>query len=211
MSNVIKINSAASKKLSIRFKNEIEELEERKKPVQNQLEVQLKEKYEEGFNNGYENARNEIEKIYKDRFIKKVDEFNKILNTVDEKITGYDGEFENLVIRLSFEIAQKITRREIQKESIIEDVLKDALRKILGANSVIIKIHPQDYKILNEGSEKKLFFDESFSKMKFEQDDRIEQGGCVVETEIGNVDGRISSQLNELKKYFDSNLIVQTN
>ena len=111
---------------------------------------------------------------------------------------------------MSFEIAQKITRREIQKESTIEEVLKESLRKILGANSVIIKIHPEDYKILNEDSNKKIFFDESFSKIKFEQDDRIEKGGCVVETEIGNVDGRMVSQLNELKKYFDTNLIIQT-
>ncbi len=185
-------------------------MEDRKKPVQNQQEIQLKQKYEEGFSDGYENAKNEVEKIYKERFIKKVDEFNKILNTVDEKISGYDQEFENVVIRLSFEIAQKIARREIQKESTIQEVLKDSLRKILGANSVIIKIHPDDYKILNEDKNKNIFFDESFSKIKFEQDDRIELGGCVVETEIGNVDGRVSSQFNELRKYFDSNLIPQT-
>ena len=205
MSNVIKMNSVSSKKLSIRFKSELDEIAERKKPVENQLQVQLKERYEEGFKEGYKNASTEIENIYKEKFIKKVDEFNKILKTIDEKIAGYDGEFENLVLKLSFEIAQKITRREIQKDSIIEEVLKESLKKILGANSVIIKIHPEDYKILNEDINKKIFFDESFSKIKFEQDDRIEQGGCVVETEIGNVDGRISSQINELKKYFDSN------
>jgi flagellar assembly protein FliH len=205
MSNVIKMNSVPSKKLSIRFKSELDEIAERKKPVENQLQVQLKERYEEGFKNGYQNASIEIEKVYKEKFMKKVDEFNKILNTIDEKIAGYDGEFENLVIKLSFEIAQKITRREIQKDSIIEEVLKDSFKKILGANSVIIKIHPEDYKILSEDANGKILYDESFSKIKFEQDDRIEQGGCVVETEIGNVDGRISSQFSELKKYFDSN------
>ena len=204
MSNVIKMNSVSSKKLSIRFKNELDEIAEHKKPVENQLQLQLKERYEEGFKDGYNNASTEIENIYKEKFIKKVDEFNKILNTIDEKIAGYDGEFENLVLKLSFEIAQKVTRREIQKDSIIEEVLKESLKKILGANSVIIKIHPEDYKILNEDINKKILFDESFSKIKFEQDDRIEQGGCVVETEIGNVDGRISSQINELKKYFES-------
>ncbi|MEJ2614680.1 MAG: hypothetical protein P8Z35_06965, partial [Ignavibacteriaceae bacterium] len=112
MSNVIKMNQAGSKKLSIRFKSELDEIAERKQPVENQLKIQLKERYEEGFKDGYENASVEIEKVYKEKFIKKVDEFNKILNTVDEKIAGYDGEFENLVIKLSFEIAQKITRRE---------------------------------------------------------------------------------------------------
>ena len=117
MSNVIKMNSVSSKKLSIRFKNELDEIAEHKKPVENQLQLQLKERYEEGFKDGYNNASTEIENIYKEKFIKKVDEFNKILNTIDEKIAGYDGEFENLVLKLSFEIAQKVTRREIQKDS----------------------------------------------------------------------------------------------
>jgi flagellar assembly protein FliH len=210
MSNVIKLNSAVSKKLSIRFKNELEELEAMKEPNQGQLQRQLEERYEQGLKDGFENAKNEIEKTYKERFIKKVDEFNKILSSVDVKISGYEREFEELVIQLSFEIAQKVARREIQKDSIIEDVLKDSLRKILGANSVIIKIHPEDYKILNEDNNKSLVFDESFSKIKFEQDDRIEQGGCVVETEIGNVDARIISQFNELKKYFEPNQLSQT-
>ena len=203
MSNIIKINSVSSKRLSVRFKSEFDELEESKKPVQDYHQVQLKEKYDEGYSEGFKNAKNETEIIYKERFIKKVDEFNKILGAVDKKISGYDQEFENLVILLAFEIAQKITRREIQKESTINEVLKDSLKKILGANSIIIKIHPEDYKILNEDNNQKMFFDESFSKIKFEQDERIEQGGCVVETEIGNVDGRIVSQLNELKKYFE--------
>jgi flagellar assembly protein FliH len=39
----------------------------------------------------------------------------------------------------------------------------------------------------------------SYSNLKFESDDRIDVGGCFVESEIGNVDARISSQLNELK------------
>jgi flagellar biosynthesis/type III secretory pathway protein FliH len=47
---------------------------------------------------------------------------------------------------------------------------------------------------------------DSFSKIKFEQDDRIELGGCFIESEIGNADGRISSQLNELKRKLELGL-----
>ncbi len=207
MYNVIKINNVVSKKLSVRFKNEYDDLEEEKEQKQNQFQIQLEQKYELGFQNGYENAKNDIEELYNEKLLKKVNEFKKILTKTDEKISGYGEEFEGLVVRLSFEIAQKIVRREIKKESPIENVLKESLKKILGANSVIIKIHPEDFKLINDDYSKNLFFDESFSKIKFEQDDRIEQGGCAVETEIGNVDARITSQINELKKYFESNLI----
>ena len=209
MSNVIKLNSPVFKKLSIRFKNELEDLEENQESKQDQFKLQLEQKYEQGFRIGYENAKNDIEKLYNEKLAKKVEEFNKILETMDKKISGYDLEFENLVIQLSFEIAQKIMKKEIKRETIIERVLKDSLKKILGANSVIIKIHPEDYKIISDDYSGK-FFDESFSRIKFEQDERIEQGGCVVETEIGNVDARIASQLGELKKYFEPSLLPQT-
>ncbi len=42
------------------------------------------------------------------------------------------------------------------------------------------------------------------AQIKFEKDERIEQGGCFIESEIGNADGRISSQLNELKRKFET-------
>ena len=50
--------------------------------------------------------------------------------------------------------------------------------------------------------------DDSFARIKFEPDERIDKGGCFVETEIGNVDARISTQLNELKRQFDSYLTI---
>jgi flagellar assembly protein FliH len=205
MSNIIKIHQVNSKKLSVRFKTDIDEIQEKKEPKLNQMQIQLEQRYELGYRNGYDNAKSDIEKIYKEKLVKKVDEFNKILGSIDEKISGYDEEFQKLVIQLSFEIAQRIARREIQKESTIENVLKDALRKVLGANSVIIKIHPDDYKRINDANNSMSLFEESFAKIKFEQDDRIEKGGCIVETEIGNVDARIASQFNELRKSFESN------
>jgi flagellar biosynthesis/type III secretory pathway protein FliH len=43
--------------------------------------------------------------------------------------------------------------------------------------------------------------------IKFEIDDNIEIGGCLIETEIGNLDARISSQLNEISKALENVII----
>jgi len=67
----------------------------------------------------------------------------------------------------------------------------------------VIRLNPADYEsIVNDGKTYQL--KDTFSKIKFEQDERIEIGGCLVESEIGNADGRISSQLNELRRKLDS-------
>jgi flagellar assembly protein FliH len=71
---------------------------------------------------------------------------------------------------------------------------------------VIVKLHPDDYNEIIRSDA--IFMDDSFARIKFEPDERIDKGGCFVETEIGNVDARISTQLNELKRQFDSYLTI---
>jgi len=73
------------------------------------------------------------------------------------------------------------------------------MKKILGANNVIIKLNEKDLNNLNSES-RSLLNDATYSKIKFEADDTIETGGCLIETDIGNVDARIGTQLKELKK-----------
>ena len=115
----------------------------------------------------------------------------------------FEKQFEELVINVSFFLAEKILKRELERESIIKDVLDESVKKVLGANDIVIRLNPVDYEsIVNDGKTYQL--KDTFSKIKFEQDERIEIGGCLVESEIGNADGRISSQLNELKRKLDS-------
>jgi len=83
--------------------------------------------------------------------------------------------------------------------------LKDAIKKVIGANNVIVKLNPDDFKTLDSTSDEP-FSINSFDKIKFEQDDRIEPGGCFIETEIGSVDARISSQCNEIRKQLEANI-----
>jgi len=201
MSNVVKLNSKTHKKFSVKVKDIFDESNHDRN--QNQFEVKLKQQYESGLNDGYKNAKSEFEKLYNDKLTKKIEEFNLILKSVDEKMLGYEKEFDTLVIQFAFEIAGKIARREITIDSGIENTLKDSLRKVLGANNIIVKLHPNDHKRIIGNSGKSSFVDDTISKIKFEEDDRIEIGGCVVETEIGNVDARVMTRFSELRKYFE--------
>ena len=100
-------------------------------------------------------------------------------------------------------LTEKILRRQLLQQSSIKEILEDSLQKVIGANEIIVRMNTHDFEeILSEG--KNYNMGDSFSKIRFEKDDRIEVGGCFIESEIGNADGRISSMFNELKKKFDS-------
>ena len=44
------------------------------------------------------------------------------------------------------------------------------------------------------------------SRIRFEASEGIQKGGCLIETEIGNLDARINSQINEITKALESEL-----
>ncbi len=205
MSSVIKVN-VKSKKLNVSMKNPVENpgIETEKEEIF--FQKQLQQYYEKGYNDGQKSTFEKFEKEYNDKLAMKYKNISELISEFDKTIAEYDRSFEKIIINIALIIAEKIVQREILQEPIIDAVLKESLKRVIGSNKIIVKLHPSDLEIINQDSGN-LFIDDSFSKIKFDSDERIERGGCFIETEIGNVDARISSQFNEMKKQFESTII----
>ncbi len=209
MSDRIIINTKPSS-VNLRLRNTFEEdsfevMDSEVVLQQKMFELQLQQKYDEGFKQGYALAENEQKNVYQAKLNQKYAELNKIISEVDDKMKEYEKLFSQKVLDFSFFITEKVLRREIKNQSIIKTSINDSVKKVVGANSVIIKLNPQELEIINKENNH-LLNNSSFSKIAFEADERIEIGGCIVETEIGSVDARISSQLNEIKKILEIEL-----
>ena len=169
------------------------------------LKRQLDDYYRMGFRDGQEKTKRDLEQDYSNKLIRKYEDVYNILQQYDSQLIDLEKSFETLVVETAFEMAKKIVQREVEDRTIINENVKSALNKIIGANEVKLKLHPQDYEELTEDS-KNMLHTSSFQKIKIEPDERIEKGGCYIETEIGSVDARISTQLNELKKKLQDSL-----
>ena len=203
MSNVIKLNSQskkASAKVS-RFGNADE-----KESETDLFKKQLEDYYALGYREAQEKTRRDVEREYTDKLVRKYEEVYKILQQFDESFIDYEKAFEKLVIETAFEVAKKIVQREISNDTIINENVRIAINKIMGANEVRLKLNPSDIDEMTEAS-KNLIHGGSFNKIKIEPDARIEHGGCLIETEIGSVDARISTQLSEIQKQLEDSLI----
>lgn len=169
------------------------------------LKKQLEDYYKLGFNDGQEKTRRELEQDFTSKLFRKYEEVYNILTQYDEHLIEMEKGFEYLVIETAYELARKIVGREVERENIINENVRQAINKIVGANNVKLKLNPKDLEELTEAS-KNLIHSSSFTKIKIEPDERIERGGCFIETEIGNVDARITTQLNELRKKLEDSL-----
>ncbi len=207
MSDVLKIRKN-SKSLKAVVNISSSENGEESENEEQLLRRQMEGYYEKGYTEGYNKAKSELEREFTDQLVEKSEEFYSILASFENKLFEYESSFNKIILDVSKKLAGKIIRREVADRSSIEEVLKDSSHKILGANEVIIKINPEDYSFLtDEGKTEQ--FEQSFSRIKFEQTKSVDKGGCIIETEIGNVDGRLTSQINEVVKSIEQKLFEE--
>ena len=200
MSDVIKINKRPTNITAYSNSETVFHTSEEQEKENHQ--IALHNQYTKGFEEGQITVKEKIEQEFNERLLKKYSELNNLMSDLNDKSVLLESQFEQLVMNVGFVLAEAILKREIERESIFKDVLDESLKKVLGANEIIVRLHPKDYEsIVIDG--KSFQMKDSFSQIKFEKDDRIEMGGCFIESEIGNADGRISSQLNELKRKLD--------
>jgi len=157
------------------------------------------EKSEQIFNAGREDALRELKNHYNETLKNKFAAYESLIFSIDEQLNEYREAFDKIVIDTTFLIASKVIQKSIYDSPIITDTIREAIRKVIGANNIVLRLSPSDKALIQE-TDVDFFDNNSYSNLKFEVDDRIDAGGCLVESEIGNVDARISSQLNELKK-----------
>lgn len=207
MSNVIKLNQKAGS-VKVKLNSDVNELN-KANDEDDYFRHQLELHYEKGFRDGQNQVRQELEAVFISQLSEKTDEFNRILAALEANLSEYDQAFDKIVIESAIAIAEKIVKHEISKESIITGTLRDSIKKIIGANEILIRINPADHKEVYSSEGGSPVLDESLAKIKFEIDDKIEPGGCIVETEIGNVDSRILTQINEIKKQLEANFTSQ--
>jgi flagellar biosynthesis/type III secretory pathway protein FliH len=208
MSNVIKLGN--KNRLNVRISGSVNSLGEETESEEEYLQRIEEEKQEQIFNAGREDAIKEMQAHFSRELQNKYNEYDNLMNSVNERLIEYKDSFDKIVLDVSFLISSKIIKKEISESPIIIDTIKDATSKIIGANSIVLRLNPKDKELIEESNEN--FLDsKSYSNIKYEIDERIEAGGCFIESEIGNVDARIASQLNALKSKLEQEILEEVN
>ncbi len=80
----------------------------------------------------------------------------------------------------------------------MQNVLQ-ALRRVKGRGDVTIRVNLADVELTAEHTKDFMQAVESVKNITVAEDSSVERGGCIIETDFGAIDARISSQLNELE------------
>jgi flagellar assembly protein FliH len=106
---------------------------------------------------------------------------------------------ERDLVRLAIEIAKKIVHREVVVDHEIALTLaRVALARLHNRAVARVCLHPEDYNYIQTHRER-LGTD---SSIEIVEDRAVGRGGCLVQTEMGDVDARIEQQFAEIERAF---------
>jgi flagellar assembly protein FliH len=154
-------------------------------------------------------AEIEIRKKLTDEFDAKLDEaikkinqnFNDSLKDISLLKRMIYENSEKKLIDLVFQITGKVIDGEIKTNpEIVIDMLKKGFEKVENSEKFEIKINPLDFEILSENKKKMDGIARSGAEIKFIKSDKVERGGCIIKTEMGEVIAEPSKQLETIKK-----------
>jgi flagellar assembly protein FliH len=116
-------------------------------------------------------------------------------------------QIEKEVVTLALAIAQKIICREVStdKETVV-CVAKKALAKVDDPGNIKIMMNPSDLQFINETKYQLSNLIADVNHVTFEGEDSIQSGGCIIETELGEIDARIEKQLQAIEESFENTL-----
>ncbi len=108
---------------------------------------------------------------------------------------------EETVVRLAVAVARRILGDVVaaDEEAVLETVRR-ALKQVVEKENVIIHVNPEDLRIVREHGSEWLGRLEGTRSLEIQEDERIGRGGCLVETESGNVEAQIEKQLKTLER-----------
>ncbi len=177
-----------------------EEANKAKESIQGESQSILAESEKKGFAKGYEEGfAKGFEDTNKD-FAKLLDKLKKILaetmNRRNEIIDSSEGQLIDVSILIAKRVVKMLTERD---KGIVVRNIQEALRRVKGRTKITIRVNIDDLEISARHKDEFYQMLDKIEGVSVLEDPNVDVGGCLIETDFGDIDARINTQLNEIE------------
>lgn len=141
---------------------------------------------------GIEQGKSEIQRV--------IERFHVVLAKAIERRNDIIEESEAQMIHLVLTIVKKVIKviSENQKNVVVNNIV-ESLQKLKAKTDVVVRVNLSDLDIATKHKEDILKMAERVQSITIAEDTTVDSGGCIIETDFGEIDARIASQLREIE------------
>jgi flagellar biosynthesis/type III secretory pathway protein FliH len=104
------------------------------------------------------------------------------------------------LVRLAVGIAERVLHQQIALDhGVVVEMARAAIARIVDREKLTVRVNPADIERMREHRDELLALGD-VKTMQVVEDQRVDRGGVILETEAGSIDAKISTQLAEVRK-----------
>jgi flagellar assembly protein FliH len=160
-----------------------------------ELEAALNAARQAGYEAGYRDGLVALES-FKQSFAQQLSaQFAPLLASFDRELGALEQRIAAGVARVATQLARQVVRSELAtRPELVAAVAAEAVHAVLmSARHIVVQVHPEDHALVAEGAADAL----AARGARLQPQRGIERGGCLVETDAGNIDARVAARWND--------------
>jgi flagellar assembly protein FliH len=135
------------------------------------------------------------------------DELAPVITTIRELIESVRAQraaviagAEPELARLAMAIAERVVHTELQtNQNVVVENVRQALTRLVSREVVTLRVNPVDLDTIRQHRDE-IVAAGDVEHLRIVEDQRVDRGGVVVETDAGTIDSKISTQLREARR-----------
>jgi flagellar assembly protein FliH len=104
------------------------------------------------------------------------------------------------IVRLSVTIAERILTQHVALEpNTVLEMTRSAIARLVSRETVTVRVNPADLEVMREHREQLMAMND-IDNLRIIEDQRVDRGGVLLETDAGTIDAKVSTQLREVRR-----------
>ena len=148
--------------------------------------------YDEGFEKSFADGNNDLTKL--NEKLKKI--LAETINKRNEIIDTAEAQLIEVAILIAKRVVKMLTEKD---KGIVIRNIQEALRRIKGRTKITIRVNIDDLEISARHKDEFYQMLDKIEGVTVLEEPNVDVGGCMIETDFGDIDARINTQLNEIE------------
>jgi flagellar assembly protein FliH len=154
---------------------------------------------EHAMESGMDEARRMAEETASDKVKDAISMLNQAV--IERKKIVKDAESE--ILRLALKVAEQVIRSEVSLHRDVSlNIVSDAISRVSDREQVIIRVNKEDIEHIKKYKDRIGNIVDGIKSLSIVEDPGVDAGGCIIETNLGYVDARISTKIAAIDEAF---------
>lgn len=171
-----------------------------KASAQEKEKLLLEEAYEKAKQEGYQAGLDAAKASSQKELNQALDQLKELFQSLKDLDEALFQEMEDSAAEVVFEAVTKIIGQAAIDKKIAYAVTREAIEQVKGRERLVVRVSAKDYEMVKDALNDPDTGGLSIKCTSVVADNLVQLGGCLIETEAGNLDARLEIQLQRLKE-----------